>query len=91
MLDVTVCFFINIMNNVLFYHGGYLFDWHVYVHGYAIWTTDLGFLKLVNYCLLCSRICSYFTGELKALQLIAIAVFGPVDWPLASCISLFGN
>ena len=28
----------------------------------------------------------YFKGEFQALQLIVLAAFGAVDWPLASCM-----
>ena len=28
----------------------------------------------------------YYTGDFQAVQLIALAVFGAVDWPLASCM-----
>ena len=42
-------FFIDVAINGLFYRGEYWYHWHVYVHGYPNWTTDLGFLKLGNF------------------------------------------
>ena len=39
-------YFVDINISVLFYHVEYYYYWHVYIPGYPIWTTDLGFLKL---------------------------------------------
>ena len=45
MLMALSCFITNIIINVLFHHADYGYYWHVYVHGYPIWTTELGFLE----------------------------------------------
>ena len=42
-------FFTNIIINVLFHYGDNWYYWLVYVCGYPIWTTDLGFQKLGNF------------------------------------------
>ena len=48
LIIMGVILFLVITISILFHNDNYDYCWNVYVHGYSVWVTELGFLKLWN-------------------------------------------
>ena len=70
------------------------FAWQVSSHYHPVcfhpWTfslnVGLGIFPLDSFMSCLYSLLGYSTGEFQALQLIVLAAFGVVDWPLAPCV-----